>query len=37
MSAYKRMEDANRHLRLGCFWGLVALIGWLLSYYFVIR
>ena len=37
MSAYKRMEDANRHLRLGCLWGLVALIGWLLFYYFVLR
>jgi len=37
MSAYERMEEANRHMRLGCLWGIVALIGWLLSYFFVAK
>ena len=36
LSDYKRMEEANRHLRLGCLWGVVALIGWLIIY-FVLR
>jgi len=37
MSAYKRMEAANRNMRLGCLCGVVSLIGWLLFYFFVIR
>lgn len=37
MSPHKRMEEANRHLRLGILWGIVALIGWLFLYYFVLR
>jgi ribosomal protein S27AE len=36
LSAYKRMEEANRHLRLACLWGAIALIGWLIIY-FVLR
>jgi hypothetical protein len=35
LSAYKRMEEANRHLRLGCIGGIIALIGFLALYYFV--
>ncbi len=27
LSAHERMEEANRQLRLGCIWGIVAIIG----------
>ena len=37
MSAYKRMEEANRHMKLGFLWGIVALIGWLIFYYFCVK
>ncbi len=37
MSAYKRMEEANCHMRLGCLWVIVALIGWLILYYFYVK
>jgi hypothetical protein len=34
---YKTSVGAAQHLRLGCLWGIVALIGWLLFYFFVLR
>lgn len=37
MSAFERMEEANRHMRLGCLWGIVALIGFFILYYFVLK
>lgn len=36
LSPYKRMEEAKRHLRLGCFWAIVAIIG-LIIYFVVIK
>lgn len=37
LSAYRHIEDANRQLRLGCLWGIIALLGFLLLYYFVLK
>jgi DNA-directed RNA polymerase subunit RPC12/RpoP len=37
MSAYRRMGEVNRHMRLDCLWGIVALIGWLIFYYFYVK
>jgi len=31
------MDEADRHLRLGCLWGIVALIGFLILYHFVMK
>lgn len=33
MSPYKRMQDANRHLRLGCLYGIIAIIGCIILYF----
>lgn len=35
LSPYKRMEDAKRHMKLGCLYGIVALLGWLLFFLFI--
>jgi len=37
LSAYRRMEEANRHLRLGCLFGVVAVIGFLILYFLVLK
>lgn len=37
MNACKRMEEANRHMRLGCLWGILALMGFLVFYYCVLK
>jgi hypothetical protein len=34
---YKTSLEAGRHLRLGCLWGIVALIGFLILHYFVLK
>jgi DNA-directed RNA polymerase subunit RPC12/RpoP len=38
MNTYKSIEESNKHFRLGCLWGVVALVGFILfHYFFVIR
>lgn len=34
LSDLERMDDAKRHLMLGCLWGVVSLVGFLLVYHF---
>jgi hypothetical protein len=35
MGSDGRMENAQRHLKLGCLWGIVAVLGWAIFYYVV--
>jgi hypothetical protein len=37
MSPYKQMQDAQHHLRLGCLWGIIAIIGWVIFAFVVPR
>ncbi|MFC1539018.1 hypothetical protein ACFL6H_06325 [Candidatus Latescibacterota bacterium] len=37
LSAYKRFEEANSHLRLGCLYGISALIFFLILYFLVLK
>jgi len=37
LSISKRVEEVNRHLRLGCLWGIIALLGLFLLWYLVLR
>ena len=32
LSAFQRMEDMNRNLRLGCLWGIAVIIGFIILF-----
>ena len=35
LSACKRMEDANRHFRLGVLWAVIAILAYLAAYFLI--